>query len=119
MLESGRAWSISRSSTSRWTGGSLHQPASIKFTGDSTIDPSMLYPLLLMIAAFYAVFTCCLLMNMRAERSRSAKPDQLGEETRTGVSHLMYFDSVEAALSMAGHGATSGPPTPSACWWWR
>ena len=46
---------------------SLHQPASIKFTGDSTIDPSMLYPLLLMIAAFYGVFTCCLLMNMRAE----------------------------------------------------
>jgi heme exporter protein C len=46
---------------------SLHQPASIKFTGGSTIDPSMLYPLLLMIASFYAVFTCCLLMNMRAE----------------------------------------------------
>ena len=46
---------------------SLHQPASIKFSGESTIDPSMLYPLLLMIAAFYALFTCCLLMNMRAE----------------------------------------------------
>ena len=46
---------------------SLHQPASIKFTGDSTIDPSMLYPLLLMITSFYALFTCCLLMNMRAE----------------------------------------------------
>jgi heme exporter protein C len=27
----------------------------------------MLYPLLLMIFSFYAVFTCCLLMNMRAE----------------------------------------------------
>ena len=46
---------------------SLHQPASIKMTGESTIDPSMLYPLLLMIASFYALFTCCLLMNMRAE----------------------------------------------------
>jgi heme exporter protein C len=46
---------------------SLHQPASIKFTGESTIDSSMLYPLLLMICAFYALFTCCLLMNMRAE----------------------------------------------------
>ena len=46
---------------------SLHQPASIKFTGDSTIDPSMLYPLLLMIGSFYALFTCCLLLNMRAE----------------------------------------------------
>jgi len=46
---------------------SLHQPASIKFSGDSSIDASMLYPLLLMILSFYAVFTCCLLMNMRAE----------------------------------------------------
>jgi heme exporter protein C len=35
----------------------------------------MLYPLLLMIAAFYALFTCCLLMNMRA--------DILGREART------------------------------------
>jgi len=46
---------------------SLHQPASIQFTGESSIDPSMLYPLLLMIAAFYLMFTCALLMNMRAE----------------------------------------------------
>ena len=46
---------------------SLHQPASIKFTGDSSIDSSMLYPLLLMIVSFYALFTCCLLLNMRAE----------------------------------------------------
>lgn len=46
---------------------SLHQPASIKFTGGTTIDPSMLYPLLFMIITFYALFTCALLMNMRAE----------------------------------------------------
>jgi len=46
---------------------SLHQPASIKLTGESTIDSSMLYPLLLMIASFYAVFTCALLANMRVE----------------------------------------------------
>jgi len=46
---------------------SLHQPASIKFTGESTIDASMLYPLFLMIVSFYAVFACCLLMNMRVE----------------------------------------------------
>ena len=49
---------------------SLHQPASIKLTGESTIDASMLYPLLLMIAAFYALFTCCLLLNMRVELLR-------------------------------------------------
>jgi heme exporter protein C len=46
---------------------SLHQPASIKFSGESSIDASMLYPLLLMILSFYAIFTCCLLMNMRTE----------------------------------------------------
>lgn len=46
---------------------SLHQPASIKFTGESTIDSSMLYPLLLCIAAFYVLFASSLLLNIRAE----------------------------------------------------
>ncbi|MEM6580422.1 MAG: heme ABC transporter permease [Pseudomonadota bacterium] len=46
---------------------SLHQPATIKFTEPSTIHASMFYPLLLMITAFYALFICCLLMNMRAD----------------------------------------------------
>ena len=46
---------------------SLHQPASIKFTGESTIDASMLYPLLLMISAFYGLFALATLMNMRSE----------------------------------------------------
>ena len=46
---------------------SLHQPASIKFTGGSTIDPRMLYPLLFMVTAFYGLFTCALLLNMRVE----------------------------------------------------
>ena len=45
----------------------LHQGATIKFTGESSIHSSMLWPLLLMIGAFYALFTCCLLLNMRAE----------------------------------------------------
>jgi len=46
---------------------SLHQPASIKFTGESAIDASMLYPLLLMITAFYGLFTAAVLMNMRSD----------------------------------------------------
>lgn len=46
---------------------SLHQPASIKFTGGSTIDPSMLYPLLLNILGFYGLFAAVVLLNMRAE----------------------------------------------------
>lgn len=45
---------------------SLHQPASIKFTGDTTIDPSMLYPLLLMIVAVYALYVCLILLGLRA-----------------------------------------------------
>lgn len=63
---------------------SLHQPASIKFTGGSTIDSSMLYPLLLMICAFYGLFTCCLLLNMRAEllqrEARTQWVKKLGSE---------------------------------------
>ncbi|EED35122.1 heme exporter protein CcmC [Luminiphilus syltensis NOR5-1B] len=46
---------------------SLHQPASIKFTGQSAIDASMLYPLLLMILAFYSLFAVAVLLNMRAD----------------------------------------------------
>ena len=45
---------------------SLHQPASIKFTGGTTIDPSMLYPLLLMIGAVYALYVCLILLGLRA-----------------------------------------------------
>lgn len=40
----------------------LHQPATLKFVGESTIDPSMAYPLLIMIAGFY-VFYAWLLMH--------------------------------------------------------
>jgi len=46
---------------------SLHQPASIKFTGETAIDASMLYPLLVMIAAFYGLFALLVLVNMRTE----------------------------------------------------
>lgn len=66
---------------------SLHQPASIKFSGESTIDPSMLYPLLLSIAAFYGVFTCALLMNMRTEiLTREARTAWVGKLIETGRS---------------------------------
>ncbi len=54
---------------------SLHQPASITFSGGSAIESSMLFPLLLMIGAFYALFFCGVLGNMRAdliERESSA-----------------------------------------------
>ena len=46
---------------------SLHQTASIKLTGESTIDASMAYPLIVMICAFYAAYTWLLLGRTRIE----------------------------------------------------
>ncbi len=45
----------------------LHQPATIKFTSKSTIDPSMLYPLLIMVIGFYCFYALVLLMYTRLE----------------------------------------------------
>ena len=46
---------------------SLHQPASIRFSGESAMHSDMLLPLWLMIAAFYCLFACSLLLSMRGE----------------------------------------------------
>ena len=48
----------------------LHQPASILRVGGPSIYPTMLYPLLVMLAAFAALFASLLLVTMRAEISR-------------------------------------------------
>lgn len=45
----------------------LHQPATIKFTSKSSIDPSMLYPLLIMVIGFYLFYALVLLLNTRLE----------------------------------------------------
>ena len=45
----------------------LHQPATIKFTSKSSIDPSMLYPLLIMVIGFYVFYALVLLLNTRVE----------------------------------------------------
>lgn len=45
----------------------LHQPATIKFTSKSTIDPSMLYPLMVMVAGFYVFYALVLLLRTRSE----------------------------------------------------
>ncbi len=45
----------------------LHQPATIKFTSESTIHPSMLYPLLVMVIAFYLFYALALLLRTRSE----------------------------------------------------
>jgi len=39
----------------------LHQPATLKLIGPSSIDPSMAYPLLIMIAGFYGLYSWLLM----------------------------------------------------------
>jgi heme exporter protein C len=45
----------------------LHQPATIKLTGGSTIHPDMLKPLVVMILGFYCLYALVLILNTRAE----------------------------------------------------
>ncbi|MFT6388641.1 MAG: heme exporter protein C [Cellvibrionaceae bacterium] len=45
----------------------LHQPATLKLTGGSSIDPSMAYPLLIMIAGFYCLYAWLLMLWTRVE----------------------------------------------------
>ncbi|HCO59226.1 MAG TPA: heme ABC transporter permease, partial [Porticoccaceae bacterium] len=45
----------------------LHQPATIKLTGGSTIHPAMFKPLLVMIIGFYCFYALVLILNTRAE----------------------------------------------------
>ena len=45
----------------------LHQGATIKFTGKSSIDPSMKYPLITMICAFYLFYATVLMSFVRVE----------------------------------------------------
>lgn len=45
----------------------LHQPATLKLTQASTIDSSMLYPLLIMIVGFYSFYALSLILYTRAD----------------------------------------------------
>ncbi|ODS24730.1 heme ABC transporter permease [Candidatus Endobugula sertula] len=45
----------------------LHQPATLKFMGESSIDISMAYPLLVMISGFYCLYAWLMLHWTRAE----------------------------------------------------
>lgn len=55
---------------------SLHQPATLKLTEESTMHPDMLYPLLIMISGFYCLFAVLLFLHTRSEilyRERNTK----------------------------------------------
>lgn len=54
----------------------LHQPATIKFTSKSSIDPSMLWPLLTMVIGFYCFYALVLLLNTRLEVLRRESKTQ-------------------------------------------
>lgn len=45
----------------------LHQPATLKLTDKSSIDPSMAYPLILCIIGFYVFYAWVLLLRTRVE----------------------------------------------------
>lgn len=69
----------------------LHQPATIKFVGESSIHPSMLYPLLTMVIAFYCFYALALLLYTRAEilrrESRTQWVNELVARQAGSVSH--------------------------------
>lgn len=46
---------------------SLHQPATIKFTEESTIHPDMLMPLIIMFIGFYLLYAVLILIHTRVE----------------------------------------------------
>jgi len=46
---------------------SLHQPATLKITEESTMASEMLWPLLIMIAGFYLFYAVLLIVHSRAE----------------------------------------------------
>ncbi len=63
---------------------SLHQPASIKFTEETTIASEMLQPLMLAIPAMYLFFIAAVMLQMRVQITRSEKRSQwLQELART------------------------------------
>jgi heme exporter protein C len=59
---------IIRFSVDWWN--SLHQPATTKLLGDPDMDGSMVWPLLLMLAAFALYYAAVLLVRLRAELLR-------------------------------------------------
>lgn len=55
---------------------SLHQPATLKLMGKSSIDPSMKYPLMMTILGMYCFYALAMFLQMRAEileRERSTQ----------------------------------------------
>ncbi len=65
---------------------SLHQPASVLRLGGSTIDPSILWPLLVMAVAFTLLFMWLLVLRMRAALMESKIRALMRIEAETAAS---------------------------------
>ena len=62
----------------------LHQPATLKLTSNSTIHPDMLYPLLVMIIAMYCFYALVLILFTRAEIVNRERQTQWVQALRGG-----------------------------------
>ena len=69
---------------------SLHQPASVLRLGGSTIDPSILWPLLIMAVAFTLLFTWLLVLRMRAALMESKIRALMRIEAETAASSYSF-----------------------------
>jgi heme exporter protein C len=66
---------------------SLHQGATIKIVGESSIDASMAWPLALMILAFYVFYAWALLLHTRTELLQRERKTQWVRALATGSGH--------------------------------
>ncbi|HSB96386.1 MAG TPA: heme ABC transporter permease [Spongiibacteraceae bacterium] len=63
---------------------SLHQPATLKIIGKSTMALSMLYPLLVMMIGFYCFYALVLFLHMRSEILQRERSTQWVRDLITG-----------------------------------
>jgi len=73
----------------------LHQPATLKLVGKSTIDPSMLYPLFIMIIGFYFFFTLVLILHTRTEILRRESRTQWVRDLVLGKAKKLPEESAQ------------------------
>jgi heme exporter protein C len=67
----------------------LHQGATLRFVGESSMHPSMLQPLLVMILAMYLFYALVLILNLRVEILRHETRTQWVRELalKQGINH--------------------------------
>ena len=98
----------------------LHQPASILRMGGPSIHPSMLWPLLVMLAAFGFFFAALLLASMRAEiLRRRIRAAEIMAARPTAVRQPSPLWGGRAERAGEGLTRRSGEPSPRGRGWSR